>query len=122
MGLSLVMKLFTAFLLPVLGGWVLLLAWRRGRMRWGVLQPAAVWSLCVMVTTAGLLLSTVGSAHLDQLYAGHIKHRQIERERHPENARILTDNIRNDWDQQRLVLSNNRQAVANWLSQVLLSK
>ena len=28
-------------------------------------------------------------------------------------------NIRNDWDQQRLVIKNNRQAVANWLFQGL---
>lgn len=29
-------------------------------------------------------------------------------------------NIKNDWDQQRLVLKNNRQAIANWLAQALL--
>lgn len=31
-------------------------------------------------------------------------------------------NIRNDWDQQRLVIKNNRQAVANWLFQGLSTK
>lgn len=35
---------------------------------------------------------------------------------------IELGNIRNDWDQQRLVLKNNRQAVANWLCEALLSK
>ncbi len=35
---------------------------------------------------------------------------------------IELGNIRNDWDQQRLVLKNNRQAVANWLCECLLSK
>lgn len=32
---------------------------------------------------------------------------------------IEMGNIKNDWDQQRLVLKNNRQAVANWLFQAL---
>ncbi len=32
---------------------------------------------------------------------------------------IELGNIRNDWDQQRLVYKNNRQAVANWLFQAL---
>jgi N-acetylmuramoyl-L-alanine amidase len=32
---------------------------------------------------------------------------------------IELGNIRNDWDQQRLVIKNNRQAVANWLFQAL---
>lgn len=31
-------------------------------------------------------------------------------------------NIRNDWDQQRLVIRNNRQALANWLCEALLSE
>lgn len=39
----------------------------------------------------------------------------------PKAVYIELANIRNDWDQQRLVLKNNRQAVANWLSQVLLN-
>jgi len=40
----------------------------------------------------------------------------------PKAVYIELANIRNDWDQQRLVLKNNRQAVANWLTQVLLSQ
>lgn len=31
-------------------------------------------------------------------------------------------NIRNDWDQQRLVLSNNRQALANWIGEAMLKR
>ena len=31
-------------------------------------------------------------------------------------------NIQNDWDQQRIVLKNNRQAIANWLGQALTKK
>lgn len=30
-------------------------------------------------------------------------------------------NIQNDWDQQRLVLKNNRQAIANWICHALLT-
>ncbi len=39
----------------------------------------------------------------------------------PKAVYIELANIRNDWDQQRLVLKNNRQAVANWLCQTLLN-
>ncbi|MBN8676792.1 MAG: N-acetylmuramoyl-L-alanine amidase [Chitinophagales bacterium] len=31
-------------------------------------------------------------------------------------------NIQNDWDQQRLVLRNNRQAIANWICHALLTQ
>ena len=31
-------------------------------------------------------------------------------------------NIKNDWDQQRLVLQNNRQAIANWICYALLTE
>jgi N-acetylmuramoyl-L-alanine amidase len=31
-------------------------------------------------------------------------------------------NIQNDWDQQRLVLKNNRQAIANWICHALLTQ
>ncbi|MCC6461746.1 MAG: N-acetylmuramoyl-L-alanine amidase [Saprospiraceae bacterium] len=34
---------------------------------------------------------------------------------------IELGNIRNDWDQQRLVIPNNRQALANWLCAALLA-
>ncbi|MFZ4477301.1 MAG: N-acetylmuramoyl-L-alanine amidase, partial [Saprospiraceae bacterium] len=35
---------------------------------------------------------------------------------------IELGNIKNDWDQQRLVLKNNRQAIANWLLESLLEE
>lgn len=38
----------------------------------------------------------------------------------PKAVYIELGNIRNDWDQQRLVLKNNRQAVANWLCEALM--
>lgn len=40
----------------------------------------------------------------------------------PKAVFIELGNIRNDWDQQRLVLKNNRQAVANWLCEALLTQ
>lgn len=40
----------------------------------------------------------------------------------PRAVYIELGNIRNDWDQQRLVLKNNRQAVANWLLEALITE
>ena len=39
----------------------------------------------------------------------------------PQAVFIELGNIRNDWDQQRLVLKNNRQALANWLLEAILA-
>lgn len=39
----------------------------------------------------------------------------------PKAVFIELGNIRNDWDQQRLVLKNNRQALANWLCEAVLT-
>ena len=40
----------------------------------------------------------------------------------PRAVYIELGNIRNDWDQQRLVLKNNRQALANWIGEALMSQ
>jgi len=40
----------------------------------------------------------------------------------PKAVYIELANIRNSWDQQRLVLKNNRQAVANWICEALLTQ
>ncbi|GAB4494736.1 MAG: hypothetical protein OHK0019_21930 [Saprospiraceae bacterium] len=40
----------------------------------------------------------------------------------PKAVYVELANIRNSWDQQRLVLKNNRQAVANWLCEALLTQ
>ncbi|HRI61966.1 MAG TPA: N-acetylmuramoyl-L-alanine amidase [Saprospiraceae bacterium] len=40
----------------------------------------------------------------------------------PKAVYIELANIRNSWDQQRLVMKNNRQAVANWICEGLLTK
>lgn len=39
----------------------------------------------------------------------------------PQAVFIELGNIRNDWDQQRLVIKNNRQALANWLLEAILA-
>jgi N-acetylmuramoyl-L-alanine amidase len=38
----------------------------------------------------------------------------------PKAVYIEMANIKNDWDQQRIVLNNNRQAIANWIGEALL--
>lgn len=40
----------------------------------------------------------------------------------PKAVYIELGNIQNDWDQQRLVLKNNRQALANWLCTAVLGE
>lgn len=40
----------------------------------------------------------------------------------PRAVYIELANIQNDWDQQRLVLQNNRQALANWICHALLTQ
>jgi N-acetylmuramoyl-L-alanine amidase len=40
----------------------------------------------------------------------------------PRAVYVELANIRNDWDQQRLVITSNRQALANWLFQGLMTK
>jgi len=40
----------------------------------------------------------------------------------PKAVYIELGNIRNDWDQQRLVIRNNRQALANWICDGLMIK
>jgi N-acetylmuramoyl-L-alanine amidase len=56
-------------------------------------------------------------------YTGTVSGRDLWTLRETSTAKavyIELGNIRNDWDQQRLVLKNNRQAVANWVGQALL--
>lgn len=58
-------------------------------------------------------------------YSGSVNARDLFtlRETHTRKAvYIELANIRNDWDQQRLVLSNNRQALANWIGEALLKR
>lgn len=40
----------------------------------------------------------------------------------PKAVYIELANIQNDWDQQRIVLKNNRQAIANWICHALLTQ
>jgi N-acetylmuramoyl-L-alanine amidase len=56
-------------------------------------------------------------------YTGTVSTRDLWtlRETTPQKAvYIELANIQNSWDQQRIVLNNNRQAIANWIGQALL--
>lgn len=56
-------------------------------------------------------------------YHGVIKSRNLHmlRETHPPAVYIELGNIKNSFDQLRLVLENNRQAIANWLCEGLIN-
>jgi 4-amino-4-deoxy-L-arabinose transferase-like glycosyltransferase len=78
MGLSLSTKLFTAFLLPVFGVWILLLSARTQSWRLRqTLTPAAVWSLSVVISAVAILLIWV-PIDFDQVVRSHALHRQVE--------------------------------------------
>jgi hypothetical protein len=69
MSMSLGIKLFTVFLVPVFAAWLLLVRWlERREHAW---QPAFVWLSCVCVSTAIVLFTLVGPANLEQLVAPH---------------------------------------------------
>lgn len=57
-------------------------------------------------------------------YSGNVSHRSslyVIKYSHPPTVFIELGNIRNNLDQRRFVLHNNRQAVANWISEGILS-
>ena len=83
MGLSLMTKLFTGFLLPVFGLWVLMAAWQqrhRNAPAWKVLVPPALWSLAVIAVAGTIALLSVGPASFCHLYDAHV---QVPRPEHP---------------------------------------
>ncbi|MDO8365979.1 MAG: N-acetylmuramoyl-L-alanine amidase [Saprospiraceae bacterium] len=58
-------------------------------------------------------------------YSGTVSSRQLftlKETYTPRAVYIELGNIQNDWDQQRLVIQNNRQAIANWLCHALLTQ
>lgn len=57
-------------------------------------------------------------------YSGVVKSRDLHtlRESKPPVVYIELGNITNEFDQKRLLIVNNRQAIANWLTQGILSK
>lgn len=96
MGLSLVMKLFTGFLVPVFGLWILLVAARREAFGWRVLLPPACWSAVVLLTAGSILFSTITPSQLDQLYEGHVALRSLEIARARDDADLLSTMIAAD--------------------------
>lgn len=58
-------------------------------------------------------------------YSGTVSARQLftlKETYTPQAVYIELANIQNDWDQQRLVIQNNRQAIANWICHALLTQ
>ncbi|NLJ00400.1 MAG: N-acetylmuramoyl-L-alanine amidase [Bacteroidales bacterium] len=55
-------------------------------------------------------------------FSGHVEERGLYILRHLEPPSILVEvgNIQNAFDRQRILLSNNRQALANWMAQAFL--
>lgn len=55
----------------------------------------------------------------DRGFEGFVEHRNLYILRHLKPVSILveTGNIQNEFDRQRILLSNNRQALANWMAQ-----
>jgi N-acetylmuramoyl-L-alanine amidase len=61
----------------------------------------------------------------DRGYAGTVTPRYLftlKETYTPRAVYIELANIQNDWDQQRLILKNNRQAIANWICHALLTQ
>jgi len=76
--LSVLTKLFTAFLAPLLGAAVLIVALRRadaGRRWWRALLPPLVWSAALAAVALLIVALTVPLGSLDQLYEPHVKAR-----------------------------------------------
>ena len=55
-------------------------------------------------------------------YHGTVTPRDLHMLREPKPTSVFIElgNIRNSYDQKRLILENNRQALANWLSEGLI--
>ena len=101
MGLSLVTKFFTGFLLPLFGGWLLLSVYRDGAARtarWQVLRPPLLWTLAVLLTAAVLLLAAVPLGQVQELYRGHVALRQLEIARRRDDWSTLMTMVSADWE------------------------
>lgn len=94
MGVSLGIKLFTAFLVPLFAAWLVSVAWRRGRRApW---RPALVWALAVAVPL-GAVVVLVGPAHLDQLIAPHVAARAAADFSERRGFLVLMKTVPLDW-------------------------
>jgi tetratricopeptide (TPR) repeat protein len=93
MGLSLATKLHTAFLVPLLGGWLLACGRGSGRSRRG---SAVLWLLCVSATAGGILLTLTGWAEIAQLHAPHTAARLSADASGYDDLGLLKQNIRDD--------------------------
>lgn len=95
MSLSLGIKLFTAFLLPLFAAWPAFVSWLRGRRRpW---RPALLWLVAVAGPLAAVLLVLVGPADLDQLIAPHVAARAAAAFSERRGSRVLMQTVPLDW-------------------------
>ena len=73
---SVLIKVFTGFLIPVILIGLLLGEWNRSRnqpKQWALLFPAVMWGGVFLVITIGALLIWVGPGNLPQLYQSHLE-------------------------------------------------
>jgi hypothetical protein len=73
---SVLIKVFTGFLIPIILVGLLLGEWNRLRhkpIQWAILFPAVIWGGVVAVITLSAILIWVGPGNLPQLYQSHIE-------------------------------------------------
>ena len=73
---SVLIKVFTGFLIPIILVGLLLGEWDRLRNRperWAILFPAVIWGGVFSVITLGAILIWVGPGNLSQLYQSHVE-------------------------------------------------
>jgi len=99
MGLSWATKLFTAFLLPVLAVWILLVDAGGDRsQRWPrALACSAGWSLCAVLVLAIILLLAAAPAYWGPLYSPHADARAAGVYGQGDPVGQLLGNLRDDW-------------------------
>lgn len=88
LGLSVMTKLFTGFLVPVFAGGVLLASWKT-REGSGRLRPAALWILACVATITVMLFFFVGWDNLHMLLSDHIKARETMRSEGTSLAKVM---------------------------------
>jgi 4-amino-4-deoxy-L-arabinose transferase-like glycosyltransferase len=99
MSFSLLIKLYTGFLLPVFGLGLLIGAYTRQKEKswWQILQPALIWSLVLTGLTAGLGWLLGGPASLAQLTQPHLAASQAVAGMEADSLLPITFYLRTAW-------------------------
>ncbi|MBK8558255.1 MAG: N-acetylmuramoyl-L-alanine amidase [Lewinellaceae bacterium] len=88
-------------------------------------RPGSAESKALAVRVHKTFLQKYLKARTGREYNGSVSERglyTLRETRIPNAVYVELANIRNDWDQQRLVITSNRQALANWMCEALMSK